>query len=102
MAAALTLLPPKSFHFDKPETWKSWPKRFERYHTALKLSEESEKLQINHLLYYLGSKADEKLPNFQLTETRAAEYDTAKNKFDAYFDATKNVIFERAQFIRRV
>ena len=63
---------------------------------------ESEKHQINQLIYYLGNKADEILSTFQLTQTQAAEYETVKKKFDAYFDATKNVFFERAQFMHRV
>ena len=37
-----------------------------------------------------------------LTEAQAAQFDTVKSKFDSYFDAIKNVIFERAQFMRRV
>ena len=64
MAAAFMLQPPKPFNFDKPETWKSWLKRFERYRNASKLSEKSEKHQINHLIYCLGSKADKILSTF--------------------------------------
>ena len=100
--ASFMLQPPEPFNFDKPETWKFWIKRFERYRVASKLSEESEKHQINQLIYCLGSKADEVFPTFLLTEAQAAQFDTVKSKFDSYFDATKNVIFERAQFMRRV
>ena len=47
-------------------------------------------------------KTDKVFPTFLLTEAQAAQFDTAKSKFDSYFDATKNVILERAQFMRRV
>ena len=96
------LQPPEPFNFDKPETWKCWIKRFERYRVASKLSEESEKHQINQLIYRLGSKADEVFSTLLLTEAQAAQFNSVKSKFDSYFDATKNVIFERAQFLRRV
>ena len=102
MAAAFRLNPPEQFNFDKPETWKSWLKRFKRYRVASKLDDDSEKFQVNQLIYCLGSEADEIFSKFQLTEDEAASYETVRYKFDAYFDATKSIIFERAQFMRRV
>ena len=77
------LQPPEPFNFDKPETWKFWIKRFERYRIASKLSEESETHQINQLIYCLGSKADEVLPTFLLTEAQTAQIDNVKSKFDS-------------------
>ena len=100
--ASFMLYPPEPFKFDKPETWKFWITRFDCYRIALKLPEESEKHQINQLIYCLGSKADEVFSTVLLTEAQAAQFDTVKCKFDSYFDATNNVIFERAQFVRRV
>ena len=65
---------------------------------ASKMNKESQSYQVNQLIYSLGSKSEEILTTFQLRALDAAKYDIAKAKFDA----TKNVIYERAQFMRRV
>ena len=90
MAAAFMQHPPEQFNFDKPKTWKSWPKRFERYRVASKLDDDSEKFLVNQLIYCVRSKADEFFSTFQLTEAEAALYETIWDKFDAYFNATKS------------
>ena len=43
--ALFMLQPPEPFNFDKPEAWKFWIKRFERYRIASKLFEESENIR---------------------------------------------------------
>ena len=89
---------PKSFNFNNPSEWSNWIRRFERYRLASKLVKESQKNQVNTLMYLLGDKADDIFTSFRLTEEQAAEYDIVKNRFNEYFALRKNVIFERASF----
>lgn len=49
---------PAEFEFDKPENWKLWLKRFDRYLIVANLSERSEKEKIDLLLYTMGVKAE--------------------------------------------
>ena len=93
---------PEPFNFNNPSEWSNWIRRFERYRLASKLVEESQKNQVNTLMYLLGDKADDIFTSFGLTEEQAAEYDIVKNRFNEYFALRKNVIFERALFNKRV
>ena len=43
----------------KPEEWGRWIRRFERFRIASKLNEESEKAQVNTLIYSMGDEADD-------------------------------------------
>ena len=49
----------------------------------------------------MGSKADDILCSFGLSEDEKKVYDTVRAKFDSYFELQRNVIFERAKFNQR-
>ena len=100
--AALQLKVPEPFDFKKPEEWPRWKKRFEQYRIASGLGEESDQRQISTLLYCLGEEADDVLSSTNITETQRRRYSDVLSKFDSFFHVTKNVIFERARFNRRV
>ena len=54
------------------------------------------------LLYCLGEQAETVLASTNITEEQRKVYDTVIGKFDSFFKVTRNVIFERARFNRRV
>ena len=60
------------------------------------------KKQVNILLYCLGEQAETVLSSTNITEEQWKVYDTVIGKFDSFFKVTRNVIFERARFNRRV
>jgi len=54
------------------------------------------------LLYLLGEKADDIVRSFSLTAEEAGNYTVFKDKFTAYFNVRRNVIYEWAKFNFRV
>ena len=88
---------PEQFNIDQPENWAPWIRRYERYRLASKLNDESEKSQVNMLMYLLGDKADIISSSFRLNEEQTNLYDTVKQKFQEYFNVRHNVIYERAK-----
>lgn len=85
---------PTSFNFAKPEEWTKWIRRFEHFRKASGLHSKEGSVQVNTLLYSMGSDADDILLSFKLTEAEANDYDTVKSKFEAHFVKKKNVIYE--------
>ena len=57
--------------------------------------------QVNTLLYCLGEEAEGVLTSTNVTADERKVYDTVVDKFDAFFNVRRNVIFERARFDRR-
>ena len=92
--------PPEEFDFSKPE-WSKWIKRFERFRSASGLSKRNEESQVNMLLYSMGSKSDDILATFGLTNDDTKKFDVVKDKFDGYFVKRRNIIYDRAKFNRR-
>jgi len=93
--------PPEEFDFSKPTEWSKWIKRFERFRSASGLSKRDEESQVNTLLYSMGSKSDDILATFGLTNDDSKKFDVVKDKFDGYFVKRRNIIYERAKFNRR-
>ena len=60
---------PIAFPFDTPDHWLKWKRRFQQYHHASGLSQESEERQDNTLLYYLGEEAKDILVSTNIGET---------------------------------
>ena len=60
------------------------------------------KKQVSTLLYCLGELAETVLSSTNITEEQQKVYDTVIGKFDSFFKVTRNVIFERGRFNRRV
>ena len=54
--AGIHFQPPEKFDFKQPDEWPCWLKCFEQFRIASGLSEESDKRQVNTLLYCLGEE----------------------------------------------
>ena len=79
-----------------------WIQRFERFRSASGLSEKDEEIQINSLIYCMGSEADDILDSLNLSDAQKKEYASVTEKLKGYFIPKRNVIFERVQFNQRV
>ena len=93
--------PPEPFDFSTPDEWPRWLRRFQRYSIASGLTSGDEEMQVNTLMYCMGDKADDILRSFQLSPEDEKKYDVVRGKFDDYFVARRNVIYERAKFNSR-
>jgi len=54
------------------------------------------------LIYSKGDEAEDILYSFGLSDANQKKYDIVKKRFDDHFIPTRNTIFERARFNRRV
>ena len=59
------------------------------------------KVQVDTLLYAMGSDADDVMLSFHLGEDDACDYGKVKDRFDHHFVKKRNVIYERARFNTR-
>ena len=89
---------PAPAHFQQPEEWTRWLRRFEHFRQASNLDKKSEEKQVNVLVYAMGDEADNILRSFHLSDADSNKYKTVKEKFDEYFISRRNVIYERAKF----
>ncbi len=94
--------PPSEFDFRQPESWTKWIRRFERFRQASRLYTEPETNQVNSLIYHMGDEAEDVMSSMNLDVAEARTYQTVLNKFRGHFVMSKNVIFERAMFNKRV
>ena len=101
---------PDQFSFD-PRDWKAWSTRFERFRVASKLHvgvsdnqddniDDSE--VINLLVYSMGTKAEDIMLSFKLSEAQKKKYSVVMQRFDDHYLPKRNIIFERTQFNKRV
>ncbi|XP_064475528.1 uncharacterized protein K02A2.6-like [Ornithodoros turicata] len=90
--------PPGKSDFKRPEGWRRWATRWERYRVISGLQKQDASTQINTFLYAMGSGAEDVLISLRLTEEAANDYVQLKAAFDKYFVPSKNVIYERARF----
>ncbi|KAL3256428.1 hypothetical protein MRX96_017155 [Rhipicephalus microplus] len=65
--------PPTSFNFDKVSEWPAWMQDFDDYRFAT-------------------------ASTFELSEEQSKDYEVVKKRFDAYFVATRNLLYESACF----
>ena len=86
------------FNFRNPDDWPRWKRRFEQFREASSLTDDSARKQVNTLLY---EEADAVLSSTNVTAEERAVYETVLEKFDAFFQVRRNVIFERARFNQR-
>ena len=100
--AQIHFQPPDPLDFKNPEDWPRWKQRFEQFRVASGLGDQDAKKQVSTLLYCLGEQAETVLASTNITEEQWKVYDTVIGKFDSFFKVTRNVIFERARFNRRV
>lgn len=69
MAAAVLLLnPPENLEFTKPLTCPDWKQKFTRYLIATKVSKEEGEVQVNTLIYTMGSEAKHIFKSFNFVE----------------------------------
>ena len=99
--AGIHFQPPEKFDFKQPDEWPRWLKRFEQFRIASGLSEESDKRQVNTLLYCLGEEGEDLLRSTNITEDERKSYSSVRQKLNGFFQMRKNIIFERAKFNRR-
>ena len=99
--ATFQVNPPEQFSFNKPDEWLKWSRRFERFRQTSGLVEKEGVIQINTLIYSMGSEADEILNSFVMTEDKKKDYGIILNRFNDYFVVRRNTIFERAKFNQR-
>lgn len=79
----------EQFNFSQPE---SWIRRFERFCCASGIANESEKSQVNSLIYSMGDKADDIMRSFSLSAEDQKKYEVVKNKFDSFFPTIQHHI----------
>ena len=96
--ATLTLQPPASFDFAKPDEWPKWIKRFEQYRVASGLSKDSDARQVRTLLYCLGEEAEDILSSTNVNEDDKTKYSKVLEKLNGFFKIHKNVILKQSKF----
>jgi len=100
MSTHVRIPPPEPFDFNFPHSWCSWVRRFERNRQASTLHEEEGKKQVKLRMYLLGSKGEDVLSSFNLTNEEVENYNVVVARFNTYFNVRTNVIYERAVFNR--
>ena len=101
--AQIQVKPPDPLNFKSPEDWPHWKQCFEQFCViSAGLVDEGTKKQVSTLLDCLGEEAETVLASTNITDEQRKVCDTVINKFDSFFKVTRNVIFERARFNRRV
>ncbi|XP_049521582.1 uncharacterized protein LOC125944700 [Dermacentor silvarum] len=93
--------PPTPFNFDQTSEWPEWIMSFDDYRYASGLNDRTEEAQVRTLLYTMGRQVRKIFQTFGLTEEESRSYEKVKKKFDAHFVATKNIVYESANFHRR-
>ena len=105
--------PPEKFDSTRPAELPMWRRRFDRYRVATKLDRDSGVVQVNLLLYAIGSEAEAIYDSFVFDRSVALEddadevcpendYDIVIKKFHEHFVPKRNVIHERACFHKLV
>lgn len=93
--------PPTSFNFYKVSEWPAWVQDFDDYRFASGLSERTGEAQVCTLMYTMGRQARNIFRTFELSEEQSKNHELVKKRFDAYFVATRNLVYESACFHRR-
>ena len=68
---------PEQFDFPKPEGWQKYVQRFERFRRASGLIDKDGTIQVNTLIYCMGSEADEIFSSFQLSDDNKKKFNIA-------------------------
>ena len=89
---------PEKFDFRTPSGWPTWFQRFQRFRSASGLSEKDEEVQVDSLLYAMGSEGEDILKSFSLSAEDAKKYDAVTKRFEGHFVKRRNTIYERARF----
>ena len=93
------LQPPGVFHFDHPDEWAKWKRRFEQFRLASELSKESEERQVCTLLYTMGEDSEDVLSSTNISEDDRKKYAEVMAKLDYMAQTDKPLIpWETSQF----
>lgn len=93
---SVALPPPGPFSF-VPNEWSQWKNRFQRFRRGSGLDSTPDSRQIDVLIYNMGERAEEVYASFTPQPTT---FDDAISKFDSYFIPKRNIIYERAKFLK--
>ncbi|KAL3184656.1 hypothetical protein MRX96_005987 [Rhipicephalus microplus] len=93
--------PPTSFNFDKVSEWPAWVQDFHDYLFASGLSKQTVEAQVCTLMYTMGQHARNIFRIFELSEKQSKDNEVVKKRFDAYFVATRNSVYERQERKKR-
>lgn len=96
--ATIQLQPPPPFNFKTPDDWPQWRRGFEQFRVSSGLGEQPAAKQISTWVYCLGEEAESVLTPTNATEEERQVYSTVMGRFDAFFQVSRNVIFEMARF----
>ena len=97
--SAPRLHPPDKFDFNDPGQWTRWRARWMRYREASRLNTQSDREQVNTLVYTLGEQAEDVILARAIPEDN---HDNLITAFDRYFGVRTNTIVERAKFNKLV
>ena len=75
--------------------------RFERFRKATGIDKQTGETQANTLIYTMGEQADDIFISFKFTAEQEKNSEEVKKKFENYFIAKRNIIFDRPKFISR-
>ena len=93
--------PPANLDFTRPEEWKEWKTRFERFKIASKTFKEDEEVQVSVLIYAMGPQAETVFSQMNLADGDEKKYAPVMAAFDKHFIPKKNVIHWRSVFHQR-
>ena len=99
--SGVQVAPPGPFNFRSPDEWPRWRRRYEQFQVASGLAAEVAVKQVTTFLYCLGEEAESVLAAMKTSKDDRKDYATIADKFDAFFNVRRNIIFERARFNRR-
>ncbi|KAL3187041.1 hypothetical protein MRX96_026133 [Rhipicephalus microplus] len=92
---------PEKLDFRRPEEWKRWFTRWERYRVISGLKKRDDETQVNTLIYAMGREAEDVLASLKLSDAEKLNYDAVTRAFAKHFVPRTNVIYERAKFNSR-
>ncbi|KAM7284258.1 uncharacterized protein ISCGN_001355 [Ixodes scapularis] len=92
---------PEKLDFRRPEDWKRWFTRWERYRVISGLKKQDNETQVNTLVYAVGLEAEDILTSLKLTDAEKQVYGAVTRAFGKHFVPRTNVIYERAKFDSR-
>ena len=97
----MSFKPPDNFDFTHPESWPAWRKRYERFSMASELNKKSFVIQLNSLIYTMGSTAEQIYGVFNFEESDTATIKQVLDRFDGHFTPQNNIIHVRSKFYQR-
>ncbi|KAL3191273.1 hypothetical protein MRX96_018836 [Rhipicephalus microplus] len=92
---------PEKLYFRRPEEWKRWFTRWERYRVISGLKKQDDETQVNTLISAMGHEAEDVLASLKLSDAEKLNYDAVTRVLAKHFVPRTSVIYERAKFNSR-